>query len=167
MDQLTLSMELTRLAPSQYQNYAFTEIVKWGDKYFATAEDGIYQIDSGDSDAGSPIPTRWDLPLSDLGWPNQKRFRRVYASGEFHAVAIDGTTYDSLALHLLDDGGNERVFSLVPEAASGRQVGAKANISRDGKGRHWQIRIESDGMDYSIDSLSVLMIHLHRKPSGV
>lgn len=167
MDQLTLNIELSRLAPSQFQNFAFTELVEWNGKYFAAAADGIYEIETGDSDDGSPIPTRWDLPNTDFGSENQKRLRRIYASGEFKAVTIDETEYSAITVTVIDDEGSERTFSLVPESTDGKQVGARANIDRDGKGRHWQVKIESTGADYSIDRMSAVIINLFRKPAGI
>lgn len=167
MDQLTLATELTRIASTQYRDFAFTSVVRWGDRYIATAKDGIYEIEAGDTDEGGFIGTRADLPVTDLGAANQKRLRRIYAAGEFNAVTIGEETKDEITLYVKADEGQERAFALEPQSKDGKQVGAKADIARDAKGRHWQIRWETDGMDYSIDSMSALIVNLFRKPDGL
>jgi len=165
MEQLTLAMEMSRLALSQYKNFAFSSITKWGDKYIATASDGIYELEISQTDNGADIDARIDTLVTDFGANNQKRLRRVFVSGEFHDESEEQDK--AITLYTKNDGGNERSFPLQIQSKDGKQVNAKADISRDGRGRHWQLRLESNGMDFSIDAIDLVVNFSHHKPSGI
>lgn len=153
MDQLTLNFDLTRMAVSQFQDFEFNGFAKWDSKYIATGANGIYEIESGSTDDQSAIHSRFDLPVTDLGHPNQKRIRRIYANGKF---------WGQIVLKLKDDDNNEQSFPLIPEKANGKQCTAIANVST-GAGRNWQISVESFGVDFTIDSMSALVINTRQK----
>jgi hypothetical protein len=163
MDQLTLAMELTRLALSQYHNFDFNSIAEWHGRYFAAGKDGIYELEADDTDGGAAIPTRGDLPPTDFGTESQKRIRRIYVSGFFKTTDPE----KGVNFFTIDDGNNERTYPLEIQSLQGKQASAAAHVGRDGKGRHWQIRWETDGIDYSFDTISLLVADLHNKPSGI
>jgi hypothetical protein len=157
-DFLGLCLALERLAASQYENYNFNSMCKFGDVYLGANDNGIFVLDSGDTDAGSAITAFFETVTSDFGIEHQKRIRRAYFGYE-----TDG----ELMLILKDDDGNERVYNVDPNHPNHQQHTSTLPIGRDGKGRYWMIRVENvRGSDFSIDSLRLLPVILNRKPSS-
>ena len=156
---LTLCLNLEGIQHSQFANYNFNSMARIGKTYVGANENGIYEIDTGGSDDGTPIEAFFELPTSDWGVSFQKRVRSFYVGYE-----IDG---GDLALVVRDDDGHERTFLLSAIHPANFQHGVKVFGARDMKGRYWMIRIENvDGADFSIDHIEVVPVILGRKPSG-
>ena len=155
-EHLGLALNLRQIAPSQYANYNFNSMCKFGDDYIGANEGGIFTLDSGSTDAGTNIDAAFELFTTDFGIPSQKRIRSYYIGYE-----TDGR----LILKIKDDDNNERPFTLPAEVGGNKQVSAKINPGRDGKGRYWMTRIENvEGSDFSIDTIIATLIVLPKKP---
>lgn len=153
-DKLTLNINLSSMAVTQYCEYDFNSFCKIGNKYFGASESGIFEL-TGDDDAGTDIDAFFELIVSDWGISNVKRIRTAYIGGE-----ADG----ALKLTLKDDEDNLRVYTINLTSGS-KQSSAKVSIGRDGVGRYWQIRIDNtNGGYFAIDFIEVLAIILGRKP---
>lgn len=155
---LGLCLALERVAPTQYRNYNFNSMCKFGDVYLGAGESGIFTLDDGDLDDTDAIEAFFELVTSDWGIPTQKRIRSLYISYE---------TNGDLILSVFDDDNNERNYMLEPLYASNKQYTQKVAIGRDGKGTYWMIRIENiNGVDFSIDKIQAVPIILGKKPSA-
>ena len=155
---LGLCLQLTGFRPSQYSNYNFNSMCKFGDKYLGANENGIFELNSGELDVAALIESIIELLTTDLGVSNQKRIRSVYVGYE-----ADG----DLLLVVYDDDSNQREFILDPNHTDNEQSSAKVPVGRDGKGRYWTFRIENiAGADFSIDNIELVPILLNCKPSG-
>lgn len=163
-DRLGMVVNLANLAPTQYLEYNFNSMIKFGDVYLGANEDGIWSL--GDNDYDNYVSSEdkdnisaWvELLTTDFGLPNQKRLRRAYIGYE-----TDG----SIILKVKNDDGNERSFTLTKITGSDTQEGAKITIDRDGKGRYWNFRFENvAGSYFAIDSVDLVAFILGRKPSG-
>ena len=155
-DYLGLCLALERTAPTQYRNYNFNSMAKVGDVYLGANENGIFILDSGDSDAGDEIEAFFELPTSDWGIINAKRIRRLYVSYESNG---------DLLLSVKDDEDNLRYYLLEPVHLPNKQHTARVAIGRDGKGVHWMIRIENtSGSDFSVDRINIIPVVLGKKP---
>ncbi len=153
-DHLGLCMELSLLAPTQYANYNFDGMCKFGDSYLGCNELGIFTLD-GDTDDNIHIAAFFELLLTDLGIPNQKRIRKAYLGYEASG---------SLVLEVKDDDNNVRRFTVFAALDDQRQHGVRVPIGRDGKGRYWSFRVENvGGCDFSVDSMDVLVTVLAKK----
>jgi hypothetical protein len=158
-DHLTLVLNLKRKAPSQYCDYDFNSMVKFNGAYIGAGDDGIFQLFTGDTDddgaEGAAIAAFIELPKSNMGIPNMKRFRRMY----FGYIA-DG----NLSLTLTVDDTAQTPVAMAPYL-SDKQSHQVVNITRVGQGAYWQIRIDNvDGADFTIDSIHALINVLGRKP---
>jgi len=155
-EHLGLVLNLKRRALSQYANYNFNSMCKFGDNYIGANESGIFTLDNGSDDAGADIVAFFELITSDYGILNQKRIRSLFVGYE-----TDGR----LILKIKDDDNNERPFTLPAEVAGNKQVSAQINPGRDGKGRYWMIRVENvEGSDLSVDTITAIFILLSKKP---
>ena len=154
MDYLGLCLELSLLAPTQYVNYNFDSMCKFGDTYLGCNEYGIFSLE-GDKDGLTDIEAFFELITTDFGIPNQKRIRKAYLGYE---------TSGSLVLEIKDDEDNVRRYPVEASLNDQRQHSTKIAVGRNGKGRYWTFKLENvDGCDFSIDSLDILMTVLAKK----
>lgn len=157
-DALGLCMELSLLAPTQYVNYNFDSMCKFGDVYIGCDEYGIFEL-TGKKDNNIDIDALVRWPTTDFGIPNQKRIRKGYLGCE---------TSGSLVLITKDEEDNERRFILEASLLRQTQRGVKVPIGRDGKGRYWCFELENiSGCDFSIDSLDVSVVVLPKKSGKI
>lgn len=155
-EQLGLALAFRKIAPSQYANYNFNSMCKFGDVYLGANKGGIFILDSGDSDNNKEIDAAIELFTTDFGIPNQKRIRSFFVGYE-----TDG----DITFTVKDDDANERAKTLTGSVAGNKQVSGKVNPGRDGKGRYWMTRIDNvDGSDFSIDTITAVLIVLPKKP---
>jgi len=153
-EHLGICMELSLLAPTQYSNYNFDAMCKFGDVYLGCNELGVFSLD-GDTDSNIHIDAFFELSLTDFGVPNQKRIRKVYLGYEASG---------SLVLEVKDDDNNVRRFTITAALDNQRQHGVRVPVGRDGKGRYWAFRLENvEGCDFSVDSMDALITVLSRK----
>jgi hypothetical protein len=158
MAQLGLCLHLLGEQLSQYGNYNFNSLCKFGDMYLGANGSGIFQLDSGDTDAGSPVEAFFELINTDMGIEHQKRIRAVYIGYE---------TNGDLALTVKDDDGNERRYTIKPNHIGNQQQTSRVPVGRDGKGRYWMFRIDNvNGSDFGINSITAVPVVLNRRPAG-
>ena len=157
-DYLGLCLHLKGGQLSQWANYNFNSMAKIGNQYVGAGENGLMKLESGDLDNTEAIDAFFELVTSDWGIPAQKRIRSIYVGYEANG---------DLTLTVKDDDGRSYTFSLQPNHADNEEHGVKLPGWRKGKGRYWMFRIDNvNGSDFSVDSMMVLPIILHRKPSG-
>jgi hypothetical protein len=131
-------------ATTQYTNYAFNSMVKFGDKYLGADANGIHELD-GDTDNGLDIDAFFEPILTDFGFSNPKRVRFIYMGYE-----ADG----NLLLTLAADQGAETDISV----ASGKTRQQRKTIPglRSIQGRYFMFRISNvNGCDFGVDSIDV------------
>lgn len=154
MEKLTLAINLSNFAVTQYCNYNFNSFAKIGNNYIGASEDGLFVL-GGDKDVEADINAFFELIVSDLGITNIKRIRAVYVGGEANG---------DLTLTVKDDEDNERSYPLRLTSNS-KQSSVKVEIDRDGQGRYWQVRIDNtNGVYFAIDSIESLITILGKKP---
>ena len=154
MNNLTLSVNLSNLAFTQYCNFNFNSFCKIGSKNYSANDAGIFEL-TGNTDAGANIDSFFELVLSDFGIANMKRVRSIYVGGESEG---------QLTLTLKDDEDNSRPYSFSL-ASDSKQISGKIDIGRDGQGRYWQTRIDNtSGCYFAIDLIELSITVLGRKP---
>lgn len=147
---LVLATELTIKAPSQYLNYSFSSMVKFGNRYYGGNADGLFELESGDTDNGTYIDAHFKLFTTDFGSRNLKRMRAIFVRG-----LSDG----QLLFTVEDDENNERTYPL--ENVKSTSTGQKVPVGRDGKGVYWSVKVaNNEGSDFSINTLEALMLIL-------
>ncbi len=154
MEKLTLNINLSILAATQFCNYNFNSFCKIGDKYFGASDSGIFELE-GDKDNGINIDAFFELPVSDFGIVNVKRIRKLYVGYE---------AKDDLIATVKDNEDNTRSYTLS-YLDYDRQNGGQVDVGRDGLGRYWQIRIDNtNGCYFAVDSIDLLLVILGKKP---
>jgi len=155
-DRLTLCIALETLAPSQYSNYNFNSMCRFGSRVLGANEDGIFIVGAAEKDGEEDINARFRTPLTDFNAINQKRLRRLYVGYQ-----TDG----KLEVSVRADEGTALVRELHPRHEDERQHSQKVSIGRDRKGRYWDVEISNvNGADFAVDEITVIPIVLGPKP---
>ncbi len=153
-EKLTLNMNLSNLAITQFCNYNFNSFCKIGSKYFGASDSGIFEL-SGNNDNGTSIDAFFELLVSDFGISNVKRIRKIYVGYEAKG---------NLIVTVKDNEDNTRSYTL-PYLDYDRQNNSQVNVGRDGLGKYWQIKISNiNGCYFAVDSIDILPVVLGNKP---
>jgi hypothetical protein len=157
-----ICLNLPNAAASQYAEWNFNSMCKFGEVYLGANSSGIFSLGDADTDNATDIEALFDLPLVDL---RMARVRSVHVGYEADGVVRLGVQADEGAM---------RYYQLSPLRASksarvdGKQQTGKVVVGRGRRGRYWLFRMENvDGSDFSIDSMVVYPILTgHRKSNG-
>lgn len=146
-----ISLNRKTLAPTQSQDMPFNSMVMFNDRVLAASASGIHAMNEcGDAS----VDAFFETPLSDWNLTNQKRIRRVHIAGEFAGTSMKVKTKNK--------EGNEREYTATSSQSGEENI--YANVGRDGKGRHWALRIENvNGEDFSVDAVSIISVILNRR----
>lgn len=147
-DTLALSLPADSLAVSQYLGLPFTGFFSMGGVVYGCSPEGLFVL-GGDDDAGAPIIPVIEGPKTDAGSDAFKRLRNA---------TVAGPRTEGLTLSVRLDDGDWR--EAVP------QRGGRYMIGRDGAGRAMQWRIESDGSEAEITSVTLGALLLGNKARG-
>ncbi len=155
-DRLTLCLGLERLAPSQWANYNFNSMCRYGPYYLGANEDGIFILERADKDGDDDILAFFRTALTDFGSVNQKRLRKVYLGYETDGV---------LEVRVGTDEGEDLVRELHPRRDDNREHSQKVSVGRDKKGRYWDLEVRNvGGADFSVDEVTAVPIVVGAKP---
>lgn len=145
MSMLTLSMAADSGAVSQYGGLPFTGFFRLAGVVYGCAPDGLYRL-GADDDAGESIVAIIEGPRIDVGTDSVKRVR---------GGSIQGANLEGLTLFARCDGG---------DWMEGTPLGQGQFIfSRDCMGTDVQWRVESDGSDFEVTSVSLDLLNLGRR----
>lgn len=144
-------------APSQYTNFPFDSFARFGDRYFAAGDGGIFEL-TGNTDDGARIDAFIRTGLSNFGTGKMKRVPDVY-------VAYTST--------------GDLVLKVVTTSATGEKVedwyrmaAKNANAVREGRfqpGRglksvYWQFELcNTGGDDFDLAELKLRPLILDRR----
>lgn len=140
-------------ATTQYLNFDFDSMTKFGNKFLVAGDNGLFSIDGttkmfpSDDTVYPDIECYFELPTFDFGLSSQKRLRSVYFGYE-----ADG----DLTLKISTELSAEESYT-IPATINGRYA-RKVNINRSLKGRYWTFQIYGYGVNYSIDEIKVLPV---------
>lgn len=137
-----------RSATTQYTNFNFDSMARFGNKYLAANESGLYEVaKSYDTDADTSIEAYFEIATINFSITSQKRLRAVYVTFE---SASDLTLKINTELSPVES-------YTIPASGAGQKT-RKININRSLKGVHWTFQIYASNVDFSIDHISVLPI---------
>ena len=157
MEKLTLAMNLSNFATTQYCNYNFNSFAKIGNNYIGASDAGLFIL-GGDKDAGSDIDAFFELITSDFGATNAKRIRSIHVG--FQAK-------DNLLVTTKDHENNTREY-VLSYTHYDRQGSGKVAVGRDGISRYWSLKIaNTNGAYFAGDSIEMIMVILGKKPRRI
>lgn len=138
---------------SQYLDFDFNSMVRFGGKFMAASSDGI-SILGGDRDNGTRIKATIEYPQYNLGTSRRKRLRFLYFGVEL---------YGSLNVTIFTDNIPTGASYPIPMHNQGQQR-VRVPVDRgDGNGNYFRLLISNtNGCDFSIDTIEALPVVLHR-----
>jgi hypothetical protein len=150
---LGLCLNLKMNAISQYANYDFNSFCMFNGKPLAASVDGIFELDSAQTDHGTLIDAFVELVSTDFGTTNPKRIRSAHIGYE---------TSGYLVFKVKTDDNNEVAYEMQPDKTAQKQYGEKVPLSRMQRGVTWMFRVENrDGCDFSLDAIDLVLVPLH------
>ena len=134
-------------AVTQYLNFAFDDVLRFGDRFFGIRSDGIFEL-AGDTDDGAPIVAEVRTFNSDFGQTNVKRV--LYA----HVVGDVGSD-----LHVGISANLEPEYTYPTEQVpvAGVQT-ARAKTGRGLRGTYYSMALaNTGGQPFEIHRLEVVI----------
>ena len=151
-DRLTLCLSLGQAAPSQFGNYNFKGMCKFGDVLLGGNEDGLFTLDSGDRDGTTKIVAHIRTGPTDFGAEEEKRLRRAYVS-----FRTDGLMRMSVAA----DGKDDVVQDITPHNTSLDMIHQKVTGGRDIRGKFLDLKLANvEGSDFTINEVKAVLVVL-------
>ena len=166
MSMLGLHTNLSNMASAQWDGFNFKSVCQLNGVCLGANTDGIFVLGSSDTDqyidadnTGSEIDAYFELPKTDLGISNSKHIRSGYVGHE-----SDGELRVTIKL---DDEATGFTDSMSPEGTENKQRSGEIRGRRDHYGRYFTTKVQNtNGCDFSVDSIEVIPVILGRKPSG-
>lgn len=140
-------------ATTQYLNFDFNSMVKFGNQFFCAGDAGLFQLEGSSrifpSDDSTYTTTNcyFELVTMDFGLSNQKRLRAAYIGYESNG---------DLSLKISTELSAVQTYTL-PATTAGQHA-RKVSINRSLKGRYWTFQIYGSDVVFAIDSIDVVPI---------
>lgn len=135
---------------TQYINYDFNSMVKFGNTFLGASSDGIYEL-SGDTDDGNSIGAYFEPIVCDFGINNPKKVRFMFLGYE-----AEGDLIVTL-------GDNRTTVSVTVDSTRTGQQWRRICGSRSIRGRYLTFGISNvRGCDMGIDSIDVALVTMPR-----
>ena len=135
---------------TQYINYDFNSMVKFGDTFLGACSDGIYEL-AGDTDDGDDIGAYFEPIVTDFGINNPKKIRFMFLGYEAEGDLIVTT------------GDNRSWKSFTVDSVRTGQQWRRITGSRSVRGRYLTFGISNvGGCDFGFDSMDVAIIIMPR-----
>ncbi|MBE9570765.1 MAG: hypothetical protein IMF11_09060 [Proteobacteria bacterium] len=137
---------------TQYINYDFNSMVKFGDKYLGACDDGIFELD-GDTDDGAYIGAYFEPIVTDFGISNPKKVRFVFLGYEAEG---------DLIVTLSADEGDEQ--SRIVNSLKTGQQSTRVSVNRNMQGRYIKLGVSNVlGCDFGFDVMDVAIVVMSRR----
>lgn len=157
MNSLTLAINLSNGAPSQYTNFDYDGFADIGGEIIGGGQSGIHRLEKLSHDQDQ-IDAYFKTGLIDFDIENQKRIRSAVLGCE---------TENDMQVKIIDDEDDEESVTLTFDKNSLKLASAKRYSVRKQVGRYYQFKISNiDGSQFSVEDLSVVLIVLASKPRG-
>lgn len=145
----TWAMNTRTTAVTEYTDYEFNSFAQMGQRYIASADDGLYALD-GATDDGRSIIANLKTGLAQFAGSRFSAIKGVYlglrATGEFQVKIIDGA-------------GVERTYKILVDA---RRT-AKVQVGKGIRTRYLAFELVSTGQDFDLDTVEIVPILEQRR----
>lgn len=150
MPTLTLALNLSIYAGSQYVGFPFNSYCVFAGKVLAAGPEGIHEIESGDTDNGQPIAALIEFAKSKLGSGQPKHVRRY---------RLNGKSSGNLMLTVRADDGPGFAHPVMVRTPN-RYATMFEPGRRDVRGVYFHVALENlNGCHFSLDSITLDVIH--------
>ncbi|NKF21572.1 hypothetical protein [Solimonas marina] len=143
-------------AASRYENFPFHSMVRIGDHYYATSDEGLFRL-GGDDDAGAEIHCMLVTGKTDFGTEALKSVTQASIGYSATSPLLFSAIYNQ-------SGQETSVTYQVDSGYVGVEREARVKIGRGGRSRYWQFVIENTaGGNLTLDRLDFDVMRLSRR----
>ena len=151
-DEYALCMNLGNTAPSEFGNYNFNGLCKFGDILLGGNENGLFKLDDGDIDGEDKISAWIRTGPTDFGAEEEKRLRRIYVS-----YRTDGR----MKMSVSGDGKEEVTQDIIASNVDLDMIHQKVPGGRDIRGKYLDMKLENvEGSDFLINEVKAVLVVL-------
>lgn len=144
-------------AASTYTNYPFNSLARFNGRYFAMAEDGLYEL-TGDTDAGELITATLRTGLTNFSSQAMKRLPALYVYAKTNGDLVAKITVTS------ETGEKKQYWYTINTNAAGAVREHRLEPGKGLKSVYWQFELETvDGADLLLDTLALAPMTLNRR----
>jgi len=156
---LTLCLSLDRVAPSQYANFNFNGMCRFGNVSLGGNSTGLYRILTGDLDAGEQIDSFFRTGPTSFGSENEKKVRKIYASMR---------TTGRIKFAISADGKEDVEREVTPHDTGLKIIHQEIAGGRDIRGKHLDLKVSNVlGADFTVTEIRTVMIITGAKTAEV
>lgn len=149
-------LSTTDRAFSEYQNFPFNSLMEADGRFFAVAEDGLYEL-TGDTDEGEPIEALLRTGLLDMGTHFLKDAKSAYIG-----YTSDGKLV--LKVTTVQHGVKEQWWYELKQGEAQSARGGRFTIGRGPRSRYWQFElVNMEGADFNVDEVHIMYSILNRR----
>ncbi len=146
------TLNTTNQAVSQYQGWDFNSFASFrGQSIGASATQGICTL-GGLADGTAAITATLQSAVTDFGNSFLKRVKMAYIG-----VNSNGTMY----FQTVTDDNVGRTYAMVPDAPGLHTE--RVQLARGVMSRYWSFQLQSTGVDFRLDAVSLLPVTLERR----
>ena len=151
-EEYALCMNLGNTVVSEFGNYNFKGICKFGDLLLGGNENGLFKLDDGDTDGEDNISAWVKTGPTDFGVEEEKRLRKVYVSYR---------TNGSMKMSIEADGKDGIFQEIIASNTDLAMIHQKVSGGRDIRGKYLDLKLENmDGADFLINEVKAVLIIL-------
>ena len=155
MNCVTFDLMLEGVRPSQFKNYNFNSMVKFGDTYLGANNHGLFEL-VGTKDNTDIITAEFAPVTTDFGIHNTKRLYVLYLGLE---------TDDDLQVAIYADELLVKTYTLTAKKTGQQRI--RKRIGWDAKGRYWSFIISNPkGNHFAIDAIDIQPQARHASHDG-
>jgi hypothetical protein len=152
---ITFDLTLDGVRTSQFKNYNFNSMVKFGGTYLGANNHGIFEL-VGSKDNTSIITAEFAPVTTDFGISSSKRLYAMYLGLE---------TDDDLLVQIYADEVLVKTYTLTAKKTGQQRI--RKRIGWDAKGRYWSFIISNPkGNHFAIDAIDILPQTRHASHDG-
>lgn len=144
------------LAPSEYDNYPFESLARFGQRYYGASEQGFFLLD-GDDDAGEPIQGSILTGETDFGSPQLKRCEWCH---------IGYTSSGELMMKVISSQKGRRIerWYRAKTTAAGNDREGRFKLGRGVESLYYQFEwVGVDGADFTFKDARFDIVELSRR----
>lgn len=128
---------------THYTNFPFDRIVRFGNKHYGVAADGLYEL-GGDTFDGAPIVATFRMAMQDHGQPEYKRGVMVHLTGRVSA---------DMEVSVITDEKDTNVYKYRPQLTGAGT--ARVLIGKGIRAHYWAYEFSNTkGEDFSLDNVT-------------
>lgn len=150
MNCITFDTNLIGGQTSQYSNFSFNSMAKFGHRYLLANKLGLFMME-GYTDGSAPVASEFTLGPTDFGTTNKKYVYAIYAR-------VDTSDGFTISVTVDDKTTREYEFS----ASKAGPQGVRIRIGRKLNGVYWTFKISSSAY-LAVDSIDILPRERHAR----